>query len=473
MTPLASAGAGSIVALAYLFIFLPVLVLVLFSFQGSTLPVPPFNGPSLRWYQDVLADGRLLDRPGQLAARRACSPRCWRRCWASSPPTALRAIRLPAARLLQGLLLAPLTVSYLIIGMGLLVTFNAVGVPRSLLAVGIGHVVINLPLCFAILYAQMSEPQARHRAGGAGPRCRRVAGAAAGDRAAAVAGSVRRVLPRLHPVLGRVHHRLPADPVRRHPAGRDLERPAHRAQPGDQRRGLAGVRRLDPPGAAGRAGPAAAARVPRERLPGAARGRAALRLPPLALAAIDLAMPAGAYVVLLGPSGQRQDHAAVDPGRLPSRRRCGTGADRRCRRHRPAAGAAADRDRVPGLRAVPAPLGRRQCRLRSRHARRRAPRPSAAHRVASAGPGRPRRLRPRGASTSSPAGSGSAWRWRARWWSSLRSCCSTSRWARSTSRCAARCRASSRRCSAASARPSSTSPTTRRRRWRWPICSWS
>ena len=47
-------------ALAYLFIFLPVLVLVLFSFQGSTLPVPPFNGPSLRWYGEVLADGRLL-----------------------------------------------------------------------------------------------------------------------------------------------------------------------------------------------------------------------------------------------------------------------------------------------------------------------------------------------------------------------------------------------------------------------------
>ncbi len=40
------------------------LVLVLFSFQGSTLPVPPFTGPSLRWYRDVLGDGRLLDALG-------------------------------------------------------------------------------------------------------------------------------------------------------------------------------------------------------------------------------------------------------------------------------------------------------------------------------------------------------------------------------------------------------------------------
>src|SRR6476661_8045740 len=52
------------VALAYLFILLPVLVLVLFSFQGSALPVPPFSGPSLRWYQAVLADGRLLTALG-------------------------------------------------------------------------------------------------------------------------------------------------------------------------------------------------------------------------------------------------------------------------------------------------------------------------------------------------------------------------------------------------------------------------
>ena len=32
--------------------------------------------------------------------------------------------------------------------------------PKSLIAAGIGHVVINLPLCFAILYSQMGEHQA-------------------------------------------------------------------------------------------------------------------------------------------------------------------------------------------------------------------------------------------------------------------------------------------------------------------------
>ena len=43
----------------YGFIFLPVVVLVLFSLQATAFPIPPFTGPSLRWYEAVLADPRL------------------------------------------------------------------------------------------------------------------------------------------------------------------------------------------------------------------------------------------------------------------------------------------------------------------------------------------------------------------------------------------------------------------------------
>ena len=58
----AGRAAGLIyMALCYVFIFLPVVVLVLFSFQSGKLPMPPFNSPSLRWYQAAFADGRLVD----------------------------------------------------------------------------------------------------------------------------------------------------------------------------------------------------------------------------------------------------------------------------------------------------------------------------------------------------------------------------------------------------------------------------
>ena len=41
----------------------------------------------------------------------------------------------------------------------LLTFFNQIGVAKSLAAAAIGHVVINLPLCFAIIYSQMGDHQ--------------------------------------------------------------------------------------------------------------------------------------------------------------------------------------------------------------------------------------------------------------------------------------------------------------------------
>jgi spermidine/putrescine transport system permease protein len=147
------------VGLIYGFIFLPVAVLVLFSFQESRVPIPPFNGPSLKWYAAVFSDDRMM---GALtnSVLVALVSSLTSVVLGFLAAYALARSRVPFAGLIQGFLTAPLTVSYLIIAMGLLITFNAVGVPKSLLTIGIGHVVINLPLCFAIVYSQMGEHQA-------------------------------------------------------------------------------------------------------------------------------------------------------------------------------------------------------------------------------------------------------------------------------------------------------------------------
>jgi spermidine/putrescine transport system permease protein len=142
----------------YAFILLPVVVLVLYSFQGSLLPVPPFNGPSLRWYNAVFADRRLMTG-------------LWNSFLVAAISSALSVVlgflaaygfarfTFAGKRVLNALLTAPLSVSYLIIGMGLLISFTYAGVPKSLAAIGIGHVVINMPLCFAIILSQMADNQ--------------------------------------------------------------------------------------------------------------------------------------------------------------------------------------------------------------------------------------------------------------------------------------------------------------------------
>jgi spermidine/putrescine transport system permease protein len=152
--------AGLYMALCYFFIFLPVGVLVLFSFQGGRLPVPPFNGPSLRWYAAAFADDRLVQGflnsliVGGLSSALSV-------LLGFLAAYGLARHEFPGKQLVQGVILLPLAVSYLLVSMGLLVSASALGIGPSLVTVIIGHVVINMPLAFAICLAQLGEHQRR------------------------------------------------------------------------------------------------------------------------------------------------------------------------------------------------------------------------------------------------------------------------------------------------------------------------
>ncbi len=142
--------------LALLFIYLPVVVLVLFSFQDGLLPVFPFNGPSLQWYEKMLDNQRLVESLFNSILVAVLSS------LVSTLIGFLAAYGLARyhsryAAVIQFLLMSPLMVSYLIIGIGLLIALNIFGISKSLLAVGLGHVVVNLPLCFAIVYSQFGD----------------------------------------------------------------------------------------------------------------------------------------------------------------------------------------------------------------------------------------------------------------------------------------------------------------------------
>jgi spermidine/putrescine transport system permease protein len=142
------------VALAFGFIYLPVGTLVLFSFQDGSLPVPPFEGPSLQWYEEVLSDDDVTDAllHSLLVATGSSTVAVILGFLAAY---GLSRHVLPGSALMRALLIAPLTVSYLIVGLGLLIVLTRTGVGLSLATAGIGHVVINLPLAFAIIYASM------------------------------------------------------------------------------------------------------------------------------------------------------------------------------------------------------------------------------------------------------------------------------------------------------------------------------
>ena len=158
MSWLRQVPSGCYLALAFLFIYLPVVVLVLFSFQDGLLPVPPFQGPSLQWYERMLDNRRLMEALlNSIVVATLSSVVATLLGFFAAHTLARKNMRFSGAA--RYFLMAPITVSYLIIGMGLLVTFNLLGVSRSLFVVGIGHVIITLPLCFAIIYSQMGDHQ--------------------------------------------------------------------------------------------------------------------------------------------------------------------------------------------------------------------------------------------------------------------------------------------------------------------------
>ncbi|MBU6146538.1 MAG: ABC transporter permease [Actinomycetales bacterium] len=151
--------AWSYLVVVFLFILLPVVSLVVFSFQATSLPVPPFSGPSLRWFEALFADPRMLSAlrtsviVGIVSALLAT-------VLGFLAAYGLGRYRPAGATALRAIIMTPLGVSYLVIGFGLLVVANELALGRSLLLVTLGHIIINTPLAFAIILSQMREEHA-------------------------------------------------------------------------------------------------------------------------------------------------------------------------------------------------------------------------------------------------------------------------------------------------------------------------
>jgi spermidine/putrescine transport system permease protein len=118
--------------------------------------VPPFDGPSLGWYRRAFENDRLIASLGNSLIVGVASSAVATLLGFLAAYSLFR-FNPRASALVRALLIAPITVSNLIVGLGLLIVLNVVGLGRSLLTVGIGHVVINLPLCFAIIYSQFGD----------------------------------------------------------------------------------------------------------------------------------------------------------------------------------------------------------------------------------------------------------------------------------------------------------------------------
>lgn len=142
------------------FIFLPVAVLVTFSFQSGRLPIPPFNGPDLKWYVQVLSNRAILSALGASILVGLCAAAVAVTLgFLAAYAVSRHDLRGRAA--IEVAMLFPASVSYLIVGLGLVTFLGMIGIRPSLLAVGIGHAVITVPIAFSLILSQMDPAHIR------------------------------------------------------------------------------------------------------------------------------------------------------------------------------------------------------------------------------------------------------------------------------------------------------------------------
>ncbi len=147
-------GTGYYIFVA-IFLYLPILFLIAFSFNDSTMLAFPLQGFTLKWYREVLQSPELV-----MAIRNTF----WVALVASTVSTLLGAMAAIAINrysfrghnLFSSLATFPMVIPYLVLGVALLLFFNALGIRLSLWTVIIGHIVINTPYSMLIIGARLA-----------------------------------------------------------------------------------------------------------------------------------------------------------------------------------------------------------------------------------------------------------------------------------------------------------------------------
>ena len=161
MTDVALSRSGAWILRAFfcfvvLFLYAPIVILLIFSFNDSAVPTFPLSGFTLHWYHEFLTNSDLrnaLETSAIIAALSSLGAVVL----GVLSSIALTRRRFRGKSAVSALLLSPLVIPYVVFGISLLLLFHQLGVPRSLLTVVIGHIVISLPYTILVLVPRLDQ----------------------------------------------------------------------------------------------------------------------------------------------------------------------------------------------------------------------------------------------------------------------------------------------------------------------------
>jgi spermidine/putrescine transport system permease protein len=142
--------------LGFGFLLLPIFSLVLFSFENSRLPSLPWAGWTLKWYEYLVADGRLLEalKNSLIVSPLAAAAATVIGFFASY---SLNRFEFLGRRLLSVMLVVPILIPPLIMGVAFLGLLSRINLQGQLLSVFLTHVVILIPTAIALITIRLAQ----------------------------------------------------------------------------------------------------------------------------------------------------------------------------------------------------------------------------------------------------------------------------------------------------------------------------
>ncbi len=142
------------VVIYLMFLYIPSALLPIFSFNDSIQMVLPLKDFTFKWYA-ALADHTGLQEALVNSFKVAVPVAIVTTTLATFAAKALTRYRIPGRSVAIGFILIPMVMPGIILAVGLLVLALAVGMPLSLWAVGIAHVVTTVPFATLVVMARL------------------------------------------------------------------------------------------------------------------------------------------------------------------------------------------------------------------------------------------------------------------------------------------------------------------------------
>ncbi|MEO1190932.1 MAG: ABC transporter permease [Pseudomonadota bacterium] len=151
-SPLSIAGAYTILYL--LFLYLPVLFLPLFSFNDAIYVAFPIENFTFKWYEEMVESEPLLTAL-QNSIKIGVVVAIVTTIFGTLAAKAFTRYRIPFDKTLKGFIAIPLVIPLIILGISLLIVFSQADVSLSLVTIGIGHVVICVPISMLVMMSRL------------------------------------------------------------------------------------------------------------------------------------------------------------------------------------------------------------------------------------------------------------------------------------------------------------------------------